>query len=124
MQPPRKFPYSFHSTPHHTNLQCTCIHGNYHVDTLPIEGTTKVTIIPIPRIHIAHIIPYRLAKAPSSTNLAEMIRNLRIYIKKEHNKLTIGKAKPLQCANKWISKYQIHHNYQTHEKHNKLFVPK
>lgn len=36
-------------------------------------------------------------------NLAEIIRNLQTYIKKEHNKLTIDKAKPLQCASKWIS---------------------
>jgi hypothetical protein len=70
----------------------------------PIMTLVKPNIIPIPRIHIlAHTIPYRLAKPPSSTHLTRIIRNIKAFTKKEHNKLAIEKAKQLLYANKWIS---------------------
>jgi hypothetical protein len=50
-------------------------------NSLAIDGTSKGIITLIPRIHVAHTIPYRLAKPPSSTNLTYIIRNLQTFIK-------------------------------------------
>lgn len=82
---------------------------NSQVSTLATNNTTKLNTTPIPYIHMAHTIPYRLAKPPSTTSPTKMIRNLKAYIKKQHNRLTIAKAKQPQCANKWISNDHIYH---------------
>jgi hypothetical protein len=54
-----------------------CIHDKKQANILANKVTSIDAITPIPYIHIAHTIPYALAKPPSTTSLTRFIQNLK-----------------------------------------------
>lgn len=81
--------WSQHKITIHKIQAHTSIQSNELVDALANKGSLKITKTPIPQIHAAHAISYKLAKPPSTTNFTCTIRGLHSHVQKEHTRLTI-----------------------------------
>lgn len=87
---------------------------NYQAHILASEGNAKPNVIPIPHIHVAHIKPYTQATLASMTNPTRIIRKLKIFMKKEHNRLIIEKTKQFRCRKmdlQWSNTPKLSNSY-------------
>lgn len=106
--------WSQHKITIHKIQAHTSIQSNELADALANKGSLKITITPIPHIHAAHTIPYKLAKPPLTTKLHMHHQNSTIPCAEGPHQAHNQAHPKILLHIKWINNNQIVRKLSNH----------